>query len=330
MSPHLDNIINKQHGASNIMVVYIDIVKYSLRKSVMQQKVINAFNGALQESCDYIAREFATDAQKRNLNFANDIIRIPTGDGAAIAFPFEGFHTMHLHFAVQFLRSTVAARGNNDCTIFDTQGWCNCHDFFDVRIGISEGRGIIFKDINGNYNVAGNPINLASRVMGLADNQQLIVTETAYKNIIDMTEDTELEGKFKLHGPMPLKHDVTIDVCQYIGAGENFISTSVPKKIEINKMRRELQQQRPTVFKDIGPTSLDKQLEHMKSLEVLKDVPAGGLPVFMDDDLGSAEMRERLQMMVKIFSLFIPKGAAALPRTLKLEENSEAPQTKSR
>jgi hypothetical protein len=75
----------------------------------------------LQESCNHIAREFAT-AQKQNINFANDVIKIPTGDGAAIAFPFEGFQTIHLRFAVEFLRSSVAARGDADCTIFENQG----------------------------------------------------------------------------------------------------------------------------------------------------------------------------------------------------------------
>jgi class 3 adenylate cyclase len=76
--------------------------------------------------------------------------------------------------------------------LFSEHGWCNCHDFFDVRIGTSDGKAIIFKDINGNYNVAGNPVNVASRVMGFGDRQKVLLTDEAYKNMIDMTEDTDL------------------------------------------------------------------------------------------------------------------------------------------
>jgi class 3 adenylate cyclase len=104
---------------------------------------------------------------------------------------------------------------------------------FDVRIGISDGRAIIFKDINRNYNVAGNPVNLASRVMGFGDRQQVLLTEEAYKNMIDMTEDTDLESKFKTHGKMQVKHNVTVGIYQYVGAGDNFINTKAPIQVEL-------------------------------------------------------------------------------------------------
>jgi hypothetical protein len=110
MSTHLDDIIAKQHGATNVMVVFLDVIKYSLRKSVMQQRVINAFNAVLQQSCDAISKDYATDAQKLDLNFANDIIKIPTGDGAAIIFPFQGLQNIHLTFAIHLLGFIVTNR----------------------------------------------------------------------------------------------------------------------------------------------------------------------------------------------------------------------------
>jgi class 3 adenylate cyclase len=232
MSGHLDDIIAKKYGATNVMVVFLDVIKYSLRKSVMQQRVIKAFNVVLQQSCDAISREYATEAQKLDLNFAHDIIKIPTGDGAAIVFPVDGLQNIHLSLAVNLL-SCVAARHDTECQIFAENGWCNCHDFFDVRIGIAEGKAIVFKDINDNYNVAGNPVNMASRVMGLADRQQILLTEEAYRNMIDMTEDTTLESKFTSHGTVPVKHDINIGIFQYIGKDEKFINKELPTSVSI-------------------------------------------------------------------------------------------------
>jgi hypothetical protein len=192
-------------------------------------------NQVLQQSCDDISRQYAPEAQKMDVNFAKDIIRIPTGDGAAIVFPFEGLQNIHLHFAISFAGFVVSNRQDIECPIFSEHGWCNCHDFFDVRIGISDGKGIIFKDINSNYNVAGNPVKFASRVMGLGDRQQILLTEAAYKNMIDMTEDTALESKFVAHGPIEVKHDITLGVYQYVGAEGKFLNTTSPLQVNIQQ-----------------------------------------------------------------------------------------------
>lgn len=221
MSRHLDDIIAKQHGATNVMVVFLDVIKYSLRKSVMQQRVINAFNAVLSQSCNAISRDYAPDVQKLDLNFATDIIKTPTGDGAAIVFPFQGLQNIHLNFAVHLLSFVAANRQDVECHIFSENGWCNCHNFFDVRIGISDGKAIVFKDINNNYNVAGNPVNMASRVMGLGDRQQILLTEEAYQNLIDMTEDTTLESKFMSHGTMSVKHDIYMEYINILERGKN-------------------------------------------------------------------------------------------------------------
>jgi hypothetical protein len=240
MSKHLDDIIAKQYGATNVMVVFLDIIKYSLRKSVMQQKVISGFNTILQKALDDVSKTYAPDAQRQNLNFLNDIIKIPTGDGAAIVFPFQGLQNIHLHFAITFL--DASDRNNDECQLFAEHGWCNCHDFFDVRIGISDGRAIIFKDINGNYNVAGNPVNVAARVMGFGDRKQVLLTDEAYKNVIDMTLDTDLESKFKAHGKIRVKHNVVIPIYQYVGAGDNFINTETPIQVELQNHINSIQQ----------------------------------------------------------------------------------------
>ena len=56
MSKHLDDIIAKQYGAANVMVVFLDVIKYSLRKSVIQQRILNTFNAVLQQACDEVSK----------------------------------------------------------------------------------------------------------------------------------------------------------------------------------------------------------------------------------------------------------------------------------
>ena len=233
MSTHLDDIINKQHGSTSASVVFIDVSKYSLRKSIIQQRVIQEFNRVLGATIDEIGAKHISESQKQNLNFSTDVVKIPTGDGSAIVFPFQGFQAIHLDFALAFLSQTVASRDSDLCEAFEHNGWCNCHSYFNVRIGLSDGKVIVFRDINGNYNIAGNTINIASRVMNMGDPQQIMLTGDCYRNLIDMTEDTSLEKRFAQHGNISVKHNIDIEICQYIGHGENYISRITPMQVQI-------------------------------------------------------------------------------------------------
>jgi len=271
MSAHLDEIIDKQHGSTNATVVFLDVVKYSMRKSIIQQKVIKSFNDILHLALDSVSAKHIKESQKQNLNLADDIIKIPTGDGAAIVFPFQGLQNIHLDFALEFLNYSLSSRKDINCEIFSENGWCNCHDFFDVRIGVSDGKVIVFKDINGSYNVAGGIVNLASRVMGLADGQQIIFTKDAYRNIIDMTEDTRLEGRFASYDNVRVKHDVVVDICQYTGQGENYINASVPMRINISQKENDLRSS--PMFSDNHPKSPADYLKRLEIMDILKDMP---------------------------------------------------------
>jgi hypothetical protein len=81
-------------------------------------------------------------------------------NGAAIIFSFDGLHDIHLFFAKKLLENINALNKINMCDKFIEQGWCNCHSNFFVRIGVSEGKGILYKDLNDGYNVAGDVINM--------------------------------------------------------------------------------------------------------------------------------------------------------------------------
>lgn len=272
MSDYLNKIIDKQHGSVGSRVVFLDIVKYSKRKSIMQQKVINSFNDVFKSSIEDISSKHVSDSQKQNLNLSTDIIKIPTGDGAAVVFPFDGLQNVHLDFSISFLNNSASSRKDESCSIFNEHRWCNCHSFFDVRIGVSDGKTIVYKDINDNYNVAGNAINIASRVMGIADGQQIIFTNDAFRNIIDMTEDTQLESKFVSHGKVIVKHDLSVDVCQYIGNGENFLNTSIPDLVTIALKQKSIGENNP-IFSASEPKSPSEMIKHLEVMDVLKDLP---------------------------------------------------------
>ena len=214
-SNHLKDICETKKGSINLQVVFSDIVAYSQRKSTFQKKVIKNFTKLNQDTLNNLSKNYFDYAQENNVIINNDIIKIPTGDGLAVIFSFQGLQSIHLDFAIMLLEEVHKHNIENDCEFFKENGWCNCHDNFNLRIGLSEGKGIIYTDLNGNYNVAGNVINMASRVMSLGDNNSIILTEKAYENVIDMTEDTILKKNFKLYKDIEIKHGLKLNIYQY-------------------------------------------------------------------------------------------------------------------
>lgn len=234
-SNHLKDIYETKKGSINLQVAFSDIIAYSKRKSTTQKTVIDNFTNLNQNTMVDISKNYIPYAQENDIIIDRDIIKIPTGDGLAVIFPFEGIQSIHLDFARTLLEKVHEHNINNDCKKFKDQGWCNCHDNFNLRIGLSEGKGIIYKDLNDSYNVAGNVINMASRVMSLGDNNSVILTEEAYKNIIDMTPGSKLEDDFKLYKGIEIKHGLKINIYQYTPKYD-YINNKSPKAlIEKNK-----------------------------------------------------------------------------------------------
>jgi class 3 adenylate cyclase len=234
-SAHLDAIIERKESAANLLVMFADIVAYSRRRTVAQKVVIDAFTECLQEAIDEAAAENLTYLQKNNVNFLTDVIRIPTGDGAAVGFSFEGLHEVHLTLALKLLAKVHDRNKRNACEVFAKQAWCNCHDSHHVRIGIADGKTVIFRDLNGNYNAAGTALNLAARAMGVADASQVLLTGDAYEHIIDMAEDPRLNERFVEHPAVPIKHGATLKVYQYTDERHPNVDASTPR--DVKKLR---------------------------------------------------------------------------------------------
>ena len=229
-SAHLANIIEKHNRTSSVSVVFVDIEKYSKRRTVNQIAVVDAFTACLREALQQISMSYISYTQANNLNFETDIIKLPTGDGAAIIFSFEGLHDIHLKFARELLRTIDDKNRHSYCEKFASHGWCNCHQNFNLTIGISEGKGIIYTDLNGNYNVAGFVINMAARAMGQADRNQIVLTQEAYTQLIEMDEDATFADKFQAF-EVELKHGVQVQVYQYRNQSDSFVNSSPPRDL---------------------------------------------------------------------------------------------------
>ena len=230
-SEHLETRINKNHGSATMQVAFLDIVGYSKRKSTVQFALIQEFTRLVTDSLHHVGQKFLQYAQAHNANFANDIIRIPTGDGIAVVFTFDGLESIALDFVESLLEKIHNHNNAAPCAKFEQDGWCNCHPYFRVRVGVSEGKGIVYKDVNGSYNVAGATINLAARVMGRAEASQVFFTREAYKNLVDMTTDTTLEERFKLYSDVRIKHGFKVDIYQYRPSDRVYISSTEPEEL---------------------------------------------------------------------------------------------------
>jgi hypothetical protein len=126
-SKHLDAIFNARNRTSTAQVVFLDVVAYSRRRTQNQAAVVDAFMAATEGALKAVAQQYIDYAHKNDLNFATDIIRLPTGDGAAIVFPFDGIPDIHLSFARALVREVNIHNKQNSCARFDADHWCNCH-----------------------------------------------------------------------------------------------------------------------------------------------------------------------------------------------------------
>jgi class 3 adenylate cyclase len=234
-SEHLEGIVARHERVANVQVVFADVESYSKRRTQNQIAVIDAFAGCLRTALQSVATRYITYAQANNVNFATDLIKLPTGDGAAIAFSFDGLHDAHLTLATELLKEAHSRQAKDPCEKFLANSWCNCHPHFNLRIGISEGKGIIFRDINDGYNLAGSVINLASRVMSKMDRAQIAFTDIAYKQIIDMVEDPDLVDHFRGYAGVRIKHGDTITIYQYIDAAAQYLNSDEPSQLALDR-----------------------------------------------------------------------------------------------
>jgi hypothetical protein len=162
-----------------------------------------------------LSQRYVEYAQANGINFSTDVIVLPTGDGAAVGFTFGGLHDVHVNFALDLLSASHESRAREECSKFKSEGWCNCHDYYNLRIGIADGKAVVYVDANGNYNLAGGVVNVAARVMGQMDANQVGMSEQAYEQFVDLSDDPNMSDHFEVFPNVRVKHGIRIGIAQY-------------------------------------------------------------------------------------------------------------------
>jgi|GEM_PF-3586016 len=214
-STYLQKKMEMPNSICYMQVVFVDIVKYSKRISLCQEQVIYAFMSSIKTALNNTGKKYYEDINHFDFNMNRDVVKLPSGDGAAIAFPFEGVPDLHISFACELLRLIDDSNKKLDCPAFRERDWCDCHSVFRLRCGISEGRLILYNDLNDNFNIAGNTVNMTARVMDLAGPSQIFLTQEAHNQIKDSTSPKD-DPQFRKYSQIPIKHGLPIDVYQFI------------------------------------------------------------------------------------------------------------------
>ena len=275
--------LQKQYTDNNRLVqaqvVFFDICSYSKRRSANQTQIVDAFMACLKKSLVSLSAKFVEFAQANEFNFSTDIITLPTGDGAAVVLPFDGLPDAHLQLACEFLKDS-SSRKKEKCERFGKDGWCNCHDYFDVTIGIAEGRGILYRDLNNNFNLAGDVINMAARAMGHASRNQILFNDLAYKQLIDLASDAQLVDKFRTYPNIRIKHDLRINLHQYFDIKQEGLNSNPAMKLELEAEQSKML----NAMGMANPASMNINPESEETLKMIK-----GISSMFGQQMGLAE-----------------------------------------
>jgi class 3 adenylate cyclase len=187
-----------------VRYLYLDVVEFTRNRSVeAQSDIVGALNGIVGEAVSDVSLD------------TDDVLYLPTGDGLCIAMldesaPFD----IHIQLALRILAEVNAHNERTE----------NRMRRFDVRVGANENVDNVIIDINGNTNVAGAGINMAQRVMSLADGRQLLVGQMVFETL---TYRERYMNAFRAYEAR-IKHGVVIRVHQFIEDGHDGLSSEPP------------------------------------------------------------------------------------------------------
>ncbi len=232
-SPHLQSLLLTENGTLQMQIVNVDIEKYSKRNSLSQLAVINTLTNLIRQTIRQTGELAGDSCSSDEFDIRSDLIIIPTGDGAILAFSDGDLSSIHLTFAKMLLKSAHRYREEHPCPKFAKNGWCNCHDTINVRIGISNGETILFRDINHNYNVAGRAINIAARIKKHIDSNQIALTEKAYRRLVESGCNCVRKDTFLKFEDVTVKHGELVTIYIYSGGPEDtYINKAIPDKLK--------------------------------------------------------------------------------------------------
>lgn len=191
--------------------ICLDIVGYTRNRSVNAQLFV-------RETLDDVVNISVPESAVPN----DHRMFLPTGDGMCIAL--INFHDSVLPFKIALNILEAIKKHNSDTDKEERQ--------FDVRIGLHYAHtDHIVTDINERDNIAGAGINTAFRIMGLADEKQILISPSVYDELITIEEYKDAENNFEQFRTK-IRHGIPITVYQFTGASEAFLSKKPPSYIE--------------------------------------------------------------------------------------------------
>jgi class 3 adenylate cyclase len=156
-------------------VLFLDIVEYSKKPVVEQIRLKQRFNELLAENLKDIP--------------AGDRIILDTGDGASVGFLSDPEDALFVALSLQ-----AAMKNEQESVMPDLR----------VRMGINLGPVKIIKDINDQYNLIGDGINIAQRIMSFSDPGQLLVSRSYFDIVSCLSQ--EYAQLFQYKGARADKH----------------------------------------------------------------------------------------------------------------------------
>ena len=104
---------------------------------------------------------------------------------------------------------------------------------FSVRIGLNENVDNLVQDINGKLNVTGAGINMAQRIMGLADGNQILVSQSIYETF---KYREKYMNKFRPY-QATVKHNLKINVYQFVSDEFRGLNCDTPREFVLQDQK---------------------------------------------------------------------------------------------
>lgn len=184
--------------------IYLDVVGFTHNRSVeAQTDIVKSLNRIVDASVE------------ENDIEGDKLIYLPTGDGICICLlNVEVRYDIHIQLALSIIKKI-----HEDNELIEDE-----MRKFQVRVGINSNIDNLVTDINGNQNIAGAGINIASRIMGLAEGNQIFVSSSVYETLKDRERYLKC---FKYHWKT-VKHGLSFAVYQYIGENHPGLNVEFP------------------------------------------------------------------------------------------------------
>jgi hypothetical protein len=167
--------------------VFLDIVGYTHNRSIEAQvQVIDTLNTIVRKHID-------------GLN-VQQVILLPTGDGMCVGLIGAEFD-VHIELATSII----------DDVFLNSMQTTDPQNQFQLRIGVNQNTDNLVTDINGRSNLAGDGINMAQRIMSMAEPGKIMVSQSVHDTL---NQRRKYMGKFK-RGDFAIKHGNTLVAYEY-------------------------------------------------------------------------------------------------------------------